>query len=124
MAGRRKRKLSDTGLTQDIIEEIRRLLGCFLHIEEAFVFGSRAKGTFYTGSDIDIAVRGKEVNDNDVAALWAVFDGSLIPYFVDIVDYEHILDCSLKQHIDRVAIPIYKKEKAKAGKRMCRNEDF
>jgi uncharacterized protein len=42
------------GLDQEEIDEIIRVISMFPEIESAFIFGSRAKGNFRKGSDVDI----------------------------------------------------------------------
>mgnify|MGYP003249006910 CR=1 FL=1 len=58
------------------------------------------------GSDIDIAVKGT-VSKDVLSALLVAFDETVLPYFVDIVVYDHIKNIALKEHIDRVGICIY-----------------
>ena len=43
-----------------------------------------------------------------LSALLTAFEESLLPYFVDVVIYEHITNEALREHIDRVGISIYK----------------
>ena len=66
-----------------------------------------AKGNFKPGSDIDLAVKGP-VSKDTLSALLTAFEESLLPYFVDVVIYEHITNEALREHIDRVGISIYK----------------
>jgi len=75
-------------------------------IDRAVVFGSRAKGNWRENSDIDIAVFGEGVN---VGLLVAQLDELPMPYKFDIVDYNSINSCALREHIDRVGIEIYTK---------------
>ena len=75
-------------------------------IDRAVVFGSRAKGNWSENSDIDIAVFGEGVN---VGSLVAQLDELPMPYKFDIVDYNSINSCALREHIDRVGIEIYTK---------------
>lgn len=75
-------------------------------IDRAVVFGSRAKGNWRENSDIDIAVFGEGVN---VGSLVAQLDELPMPYKFDIVDYNSINSCALREHIDRVDIEIYTK---------------
>ncbi len=75
-------------------------------IDRAVVFGSRAKGNWRENSDIDIAVFGEGVN---VGSLVAQLDELPMPYKFDIVDYNSINSCALREHIDRVGIEIYTK---------------
>ena len=46
------------GLSDIVIADIRSVLERHANIEKAIIFGSRAKGTYSEGSDIDIAVIG------------------------------------------------------------------
>ena len=78
----------------------------FSEVQEAVLFGSRAKGNNRQGSDIDIAVKGT-VSKDVLSALLVAFDETVLPYFVDIVVYDHIKNIALKEHIDRVGICIY-----------------
>lgn len=75
-------------------------------IDRAVVFGLRAKGNWRENSDIDIAVFGEGVN---VGSLVAQLDELPMPYKFDIVDYNSINSCALREHIDRVGIEIYTK---------------
>lgn len=76
------------------------------NIDRAMVFGSRAKGNWRENSDIDIAVFGASVN---VGSLVAQLDELPMPYKFDIVNYNNINSCALREHIDRVGIEIYTK---------------
>ena len=75
---------------------ITDILSQFAEVQESILFGSRAKGNFKPGSDIDLAVKGPVSKD------------TLLPYFVDVGIYEHITNEALREHIDRVGISIYK----------------
>ena len=70
------------------------------------MFGSRAKGNYSRGSDIDIAVKGA-ISKDVLSALLGAFDETVLPYFVDIVVYGHIKNLALKEHIDRIGTCIY-----------------
>jgi len=102
----------DFGLRQADLEEIDHILKQFPAIEEAFLFGSRAKGTFKSGSDVDIAIKGESV-DHDVVAklLFQLNEESALPYFFDVIHYEEISEKALLEHVDRVGRPIYIRER-------------
>lgn len=91
--------------TQDIILSI---LSRRTAVEEAILFGSRAKGNYKTGSDIDIAIKGKAVDKDVVSALNAEFEESSLIYFVDVIAYDYITSPELKAHIDRVGKLLFK----------------
>jgi uncharacterized protein len=80
------------------------------NIDEAILFGSRAKGNFKTGSDVDIALKGEEISMSDINELLNRFDEINMAYTIDLVIYKNIQDPLLLEHINRVGIEIYKNE--------------
>jgi predicted nucleotidyltransferase len=80
----------------------------FTEIKQAIIFGSRAKGNYKAGSDVDIAVLGENISFSTIACLHSRLEeeGSL-PYFFDIVDYTHSTHKQLKEHIERVGKTIF-----------------
>jgi len=106
----------DFGLRQQDMDEIVRILHRFPVIEEAVLFGSRAKGTFKKGSDVDIAVKGKDIDHADVASLsFLLNEESAMPYFFDIIHFDEISEKELLAHINRVGRCLYSREKCVAG---------
>ena len=94
------------GLSEINGKRIMDVFSRFSEVQEAVLFGSRAKGNYRQGSDIDIAVKGT-VSKDVLSALLVAFDETVLPYFVDILVYDHIKNIALKEHIDRVGICIY-----------------
>lgn len=89
------------------------LLGSFSKYEEVehvVLFGSRAKGNYKPGSDIDLAIKGKNCSSKLVLNLSAYLNEELpIPYFIDLINYNSLNHRGLKEHIDRVGIIFYGK---------------
>lgn len=77
-------------------------------IDEVILYGSRAKGNFREGSDIDITLKGN-VNKDDLNKLWHKLDDSFIPYKFDISIYKDLKSESLIEHIQRVGKTFYKR---------------
>ena len=101
-------KAEKLGLRDSDIESIVNFLKEFDSIKEAILFGSRAKGNYMHGSDVDIAI----VGDFDFQTLtqlsYLLNEESDMPYKFDIIDYSTIENRELKEHIDRVGVSIYK----------------
>jgi len=76
-------------------------------IEKAVLFGSRAKGTYENGSDVDIALIGDNLKLDDVIKLSLSIDKLDLPYKFDLIIYQRIKELKLKEHIDRVGKEIY-----------------
>jgi len=89
------------GLPEKTLVDLRQVLSSFSGIEKVEIYGSRAKGTFKPGSDIDLVVHGK-LSEADMARLREAFEDLNIPYFIDVSRYEDIDDNDLREHIARV----------------------
>ena len=98
------------GLLERDIAAITQAISQFPEISQTILFGSRAKGNYKPGSDVDLAIKGTEINYATVSRLSFILNEELIlPYFFDIVHYEKITEPKLIQHIDRVGKVLYKK---------------
>lgn len=96
------------GLSSEDLRYITCTLSKFHMIEKAVLFGSRAKGDYKQGSDIDIAIYGKNVDMDTVSQLHALLEEeSPLPYFFDVVDGTHLTHQGLHDHIHRVGKVIY-----------------
>lgn len=72
------------------------------------IFGSRAKGNYKPGSDVDIALRGENITLNTVNKIsFALNEESNMPYQFDVLNYHSIREPALCEHIDRVGIVCY-----------------
>ena len=56
----------------------------FDEVEEAILYGSRAKGNFKPGSDIDIVLRGEKLNLHVLNKISLDLDDLFLPYTFDI----------------------------------------
>lgn len=97
------------GLTNIDLQAIVDVIKSYPQIDEAIIFGSRALNTHKKGSDIDIALKGKEIGLIVSTISGILNDESHLPYFFDVLDYDLIDNEALKDHIDRVGQQIYKK---------------
>lgn len=92
------------GLTDNALNLIIQKLAEFEQIKQAKIYGSRAIGTYWHGSDIDIAIYG----DCSIilGKLITEIDELPLPYKFDITDYAQIDNQALQEHIDRVGVVI------------------
>ena len=79
-------------------------------IEEAVIFGSRAKGNFTNGSDVDIALKGNGITHETINSISEQLnEETLMSYRFDVLNYHTIRNNDLIAHIDRLGITVYKK---------------
>ncbi|SUY66782.1 nucleotidyltransferase domain-containing protein [Clostridium tetani] len=71
------------GLRESDLEYIVNIISGFDEIEKAYIFGSRAKGNYKPGSDIDIAIYGENINLDLLSKLNSILEEkSPMPYFL------------------------------------------
>jgi predicted nucleotidyltransferase len=97
------------GLLESDIGDIIGILKNFQKINKLILFGSRAKGTYNEGSDIDLAISGKDLKLNDIIDALIEMEELLLPNKFDLIIYESIEDQSLKEHIDRIGVVLYER---------------
>jgi predicted nucleotidyltransferase len=97
------------GLSDETITKIESVLSHYPQIEEAVIYGSRAKGTFKNGSDIDIALVGDRMDVSLINRIAGELDDLLLPYTFDISSLCQIDNPALRDHIDRVGMVFFRK---------------
>ncbi|HPT70181.1 MAG TPA: nucleotidyltransferase domain-containing protein [Syntrophomonas sp.] len=96
------------GLTQHTLEQIINILTKNPKVEEVVLFGSRAVGNYREGSDVDLALKGKGLEMDELLKLSAELDELDLPYYFDLLVFEKIDNNDLLDHICRVGQTIYK----------------
>jgi predicted nucleotidyltransferase len=99
------------GLNENTIEQIQNVFGSFPEVDQALLFGSRAKGTFKPGSDIDLTLKGEGLNLSVMNKICILLDDLQLPYTFDISVYHQIGNVDLLDHIQRVGVLFYEKKK-------------
>ncbi len=95
------------GLTERDMSTIEGIFEKYTEIRTVFIFGSRAKGNFRLGSDIDLAVMDTNLAPETISRLTHDFGDSSLPYFVDVVHFPSLTEQSLREHIERVGRLFY-----------------
>jgi predicted nucleotidyltransferase len=94
-------------------EDLRAILKVFeseQQVQDVILFGSRAKGCFSEGSDIDLALKGDNLTLNNLLNLSTALDELFLPYKFDLVIFDRIQEPQLTDHIERVGILIFSRE--------------
>jgi len=74
---------------------------------KVWVFGSRAAGKAYRGSDLDLAIdMGQELPSKTESSLHFAFEDSDLPWTVDIVDMRRV-EGIFRQNVKRDRLPLY-----------------
>jgi len=98
------------GITPKSYKILLSIIEKYSAIEQVIIFGSRAKGTYTEGSDIDITLIG-DISKNEFYSFKTALEESSIPYLFDVSIYNELTSDDLKEHIKRVGKVLYQKKK-------------
>ena len=102
------------GLKDSEINALRETLASIPEVEEAIIYGSRARGTNKAFSDIDITLKGNNLTYLQLALLDAKIDDLNLPYSVDISLFSMLRNADLIESIEREGKVLFRNEKTLA----------
>ena len=95
------------GLPESAIEQICAIFASHREIERAVLYGSRAKGNFKPGSDIDLTLFGTDLTHELLLDLLVELDDLLLPWMIDLSLFASLNHPALQEHINRVGVVFY-----------------
>lgn len=90
------------GLDEKTINSLKSIFSEYPEIEKVIIYGSRAKGNYKPGSDIDITLVAPKLGLSDLYKIENEIDDLLLPYKVDLSLFHLIDNPALVEHIERV----------------------
>ncbi len=97
------------GVPQGAVDRITEVLSRFPDVEQAILFGSRAKATHRPGSDIDLALVGNDLDWRVVGKIYDAMDELLLPYRFSLMVYDRSTDPEVAAHVQGVGIPLFQR---------------
>lgn len=97
------------GLPQMTLDKLNSVFRQHQAIELVLVYGSRAKGNYRVGSDIDLTIKGGVIGFAELMQIEDQIDDLFLPYTVDLSQYGQLTNVDLIDHIDRVGVVVYDK---------------
>ena len=73
------------------------------------MYGSRAKGNFKIGSDIDLTLSGEALTSDLCSTIESALDDLLLPYTIDLSVFNELNHAELREHIERVGVVFYQR---------------
>ncbi len=98
------------GLPAATVAKIHDVLSNHPEVEEAILYGSRAMGNFKSGSDIDLTLSGKGLDERIRGQIAEELDDLLLPYEFDLSLLATITHADLRDHIRRVGVTFYEQQ--------------
>jgi predicted nucleotidyltransferase len=98
------------GITKTTLQKLEELFSRNMLIDKVIIYGSRAKGNYREGSDIDLALVGEGLDSDVLLSIKNELEDLLLPYKIDLSIFEDISNEELLEHIKRVGQLFYQKE--------------
>jgi len=98
------------GLPPATLEKLNSVFARYSAIETVLIYGSRAKGNYRAGSDIDLTIKGSEIPFAEFMQIKDQIDDLMLPYNVDLSQYRQLENADLIAHIDRVGVEVYARD--------------
>lgn len=99
------------GLSLTTLEKLNSIFAQHDAIDSVLIYGSRAKGNYRAGSDIDLTIKGDEISFAEFMQIEDQIDDLMLPYTVDLSQYCQLENTDLIAHIDRIGVAIYSRAK-------------
>ncbi len=98
------------GLSTRTRQELAKVFSRYPEVEEAVLYGSRAKGTYRNGSDIDLTLNGSaELTHTIVSRIANDFYEGPLPYKIDLSIFNKLRNPEMVAEIQRDGVVLYKK---------------
>jgi len=105
----------DHGLKPEVVQRIALVLARFPEVGQALLYGSRAKGSYRPGSDIDLTLKlsaeSKAVRNELLFPVMTALEDLELPYSIDLSLFSSIDNPDLIDHIERVGVEFYNRER-------------
>lgn len=95
------------GLQAKTVQIVCDILAQTPSVRKAVIYGSRAKGNYRPGSDIDLTLFGESLTLDELGKIATKLHDSPIPYQVDLSIFNLIEHQDLRDHIQRVGKVFY-----------------
>ncbi len=90
------------GLKENHLAKISGVIKSNPKIRRILIYGSRARGNYKDGSDIDLCVEADDLSFGELNSIRANLDDLMLPYKIDLIDMNCISSEELRKHILRV----------------------
>ena len=100
------------GLGAVVVASIQDVFAAHPEVQEVILYGSRAKGNFKVGSDIDLSMKSDDINFDVLSKISQELYDLPMPYTVDLSIFSNIDNAALREHIERVGVPFFKRQEA------------
>ncbi len=98
------------GLEESVVQRICSVFAQEQHLEKVWIYGSRAKGNYRKGSDIDLCLEGA-LDLADLLKFRMLLDDLNLPYLMDLSLKHQIQNKDLVENIERCGVLFWVRDK-------------
>ena len=108
------------GLSLKTITAIQAVFAKYPQVSQVLLYGSRAKGNYRNGSDIDLTLLGSKLTLNDTLyPIMDDIDDLDLPYSFDLSLFKQLDDVDFLDHIKRIGVVFYQKANSEELNNFC-----
>lgn len=100
------------GLPDAAVERLQGVFQGWPEVARVWLYGSRAKGNYRAGSDIDLSIESASLSLEQLLAIENQIDDLLLPWMVDLSLLRSIENPALLEHIRRVGQVFFERSTA------------
>ena len=101
------------GIEKEILDKIIEIFKKYKQVKKACIFGSRARGDYRRGSDVDICIWLEEESENPIYKIQNELEEVNTILLFDVVAFNSITKESLKESIIKEGVIIYERENSR-----------
>lgn len=98
------------GLPDETRLAMQRVFARYPEIQKVVIYGSRAKGNYRPGSDIDLTLLGEAIDNTILSKVLVDLDDLNTPYLMDVSIFKQLSSADLIEHIARVGQVFYNRD--------------
>ncbi len=99
------------GLSQATMQKLVHIFSTQQKVQRVVIYGSRAKGNYREGSDIDLVLDAPDISFLEKLNLNTAISESNIPYLVDLSVLHELKHPGLLDHIERIGQVFYSRSR-------------
>jgi len=98
------------GLSEQTYKQLITIFASYPEVEEAIMYGSRARDNYKPYSDLDITLKGQDLQLSHFARIEEDIDNLLLPVFCDLSNYDLLTNPDLKRNIMNDGKVLYRRK--------------
>lgn len=95
------------GLSPEVCGSICMILQKYPEISRVLIYGSRAKGTYRSGSDVDLMIVAPTLSSRRLLKIASQIDDLMIPHRVDVALWHQVDNPALREHVEHFGQDFY-----------------